>query len=36
MFSSLLDIEDQQHPLVLLADKIVWPSFEDSFSKKLL
>lgn len=33
MFSSLIDIVDQQHPLVLLADKIEWQRFEDSFSK---
>lgn len=33
MFSSLSDIIDQRHPLVMLADKINWPCFEDSFSK---
>lgn len=33
MFSSLIDIIDQQHPLVLLANKIQWQRFEDSFSK---
>jgi len=33
MFSSLIDIIDQQHPLVLLSNKIQWQRFEDSFSK---
>ncbi|HQW16302.1 MAG TPA: IS5 family transposase [Niabella sp.] len=33
MFSSLVDIIDQQHPLVLLGDKIDWHRFEESFSR---
>jgi len=33
LFSSLIDIIDQQHPLVLLANKIRWQVFEDNFSK---
>lgn len=33
MFSSLVDIIDQQHPLALLAHKIDWPCFEESFSR---
>ncbi|WP_460684568.1 IS5 family transposase [Niabella aquatica] len=33
MFSSLVGIIDQQHLLVLLADKINWHLFEESFSR---
>jgi len=33
IFSSLLDIIDQHHPLVKLAEKIRWQRFEEVFSK---
>lgn len=33
MFSSLLDIIDQHHPLVMLSQKIRWQRFEELFSR---
>ncbi len=33
MFSSLADIIDQQHRLVLLSDKIEWQGFDENFCK---
>ncbi len=33
IFSTLIDLIDQHHPLVMLAEKIHWQQFEDAFSK---